>query len=128
VSYSYRGSSASVSVSGDEEPLFHPGGGSDSPAAAATPEKGMLFYRLTVLFDTIKKSVSWLGAQPKGFRGTGLLPHFKARHEGLFAEYEALRRDLFDLAAPDFEISGDRKLCTVARMRTSYQGLVPPRL
>jgi hypothetical protein len=42
------------------------------------------------------------------------------------SEFVSVSKDVALLASPDFEVSAQRKLQTAARMRSSYQCLVPP--
>ena len=94
-------------------------------------ERGMLYYRLTVLLEVLRSSMVASKTFPVDHQSGNLPQHTvggrTAARKGAAAEYAALYRDVLDLAAPDFEISGHRKLQTISRIRTSYQGLIASR-
>ena len=55
------------------------------------------------------------------------MPSESMNHKlAVMSEYRNVHRDVLELIAPDYEISGQRKLATAIRMRNSYQCLAPP--
>ena len=112
-----------------EEPREHPSykRTMSKVTTEATVAKGMLCYRLTVMKEVLLMTMAALGIHQSSLQ-TGRFPQatvggWREAYKGSRAEYFALFRDLCDLSAPDFEISGRRKLDTIARIRCSYSAL-----
>ena len=89
----------------------------------------MLAYRLVRLRNALLASEKWSRVASRSIE-EGLSSHWRAggwteAARGAYMEYAPLYRDLLDLFCTDAEVSGQRKILTVARMRESYKCLMP---